>query len=425
MGDGKILINQKIKERMLKLKLTKLDQKLEHELIRSFRSFSEQVKEDINAIDDSPQLLNIIRIGSTFRELCDKIGEDKDHFSKFFRFLDEVRSQDRQMEEKIEAFKRKYDFSNPSKFRVEISVKTQDILLYFQNLISIYDDFQSQKEELKQSFIDNDSSSYNQEKKQYLSFFQNKIQVIKQKTRLITHLSPDVVEQLDDSSSQFSRTISSAYYLVHPEQKPENRRLIQDFKKSSSSDILDSFKKPLPFQLEKAILRTFIKNLENKMKDFESQGFIAHIRSFAPLIFAKYEEMVNNFDNSNIFTLYFEEKLQLKNIVRKNYRALEEWLERVNRKYGEDQGDSKIEPPVNPKILKSFLTEYQIKRDQLQNQRKDRRIYHYILNQKKLEEKNEKKESRERLNVKKSEKNEEQIKNDPDKQEKLKKANNK
>lgn len=54
MGDGKILINQKIKERMLKLKLTKLDQKLEHELIRSFRSFSEQVKEDINAIDDSP-----------------------------------------------------------------------------------------------------------------------------------------------------------------------------------------------------------------------------------------------------------------------------------------------------------------------------------------------------------------------------------
>ncbi|MCF2138807.1 MAG: hypothetical protein K9W44_01970 [Candidatus Lokiarchaeota archaeon] len=418
------MINQKIKERMLKLKLTKLDQKLEHELIRSFRSFSEQVKEDINAIDDSPQLLNIIRIGSAFRELCDKIGEDKDHFSKFFRFLEEVRSQDRQMEELIEAFKRKYDFSNPSKFRVEVSVNTQDILLYIQSLISIYDDFQSQKEELKQSFVDNDSSSYNAEKKDYLSFFQKKIQAIKQKTRLITHLTPDVVEQMDDSSSHISRTISSAYYLVHPEQKPENRRLIQDFKKSSPSDILDSFKQPLPFQLEKAILHTFIKDLENKMKDFESQGFIAHIRSFAPLIFAKYEEMVNNFDSSNSFTLNFEEKLQLKNIIRKHYRALEEWLERVNRKYGEDQGNSKIEPHVNPKILKSHLTEYQIKRDQLQNQRENRRIYQHILKQEKLEEKNMKQKSREILNAKKSENSEDQIKNDPDKQEELKKANN-
>ena len=390
----KILDPRIVHERVLQIKLNKLSRKLERELIQSFRTFSNQIEEDIRAIDDSPQLLNIIRLGNAFRDLCEKIGQDHTHFGEFLQFLNEVRSQDRHLERLIEAYKRKYDHGNPEKFRVEKMIPVDYILLFYQNLCTIYDDYQIQQQELKESFYSgqlnqsghlNSDTSGNQSNRSIIQKIGQKGKIFQEKIQNISHLTTKKVETLDQNSIT-TRIISNIYYWRHPEERIEMQKEIEEFRKNTPPEIMEKINQPLPFAVEKACIDKHLKYLTKQLQDFESQGFITHIHAFLALIYPHLEKAAEKLDDTTEYSLSFEDKAFLKEIIRKYYRKNEEWQDRVYRKYENQQflhEKPVLEPPVNKKILETYLLQYNQQREKLQIIRENKRICRYLQDEKK------------------------------------------
>lgn len=383
MVSTKNLTSEVIQERLLKNKLNKLNHKLERELIQSFRIFSAQIEERIRSIDDSPQLLNIIKIGDAFREVCEKIGEDKDHFRTFTRFLDEVRRKDRDMDYLIEAYKRKYDFNNPEKFRVEKTVLVDDILMHYQSLRSIFEDYQAQKEEMQENYKKssiNLRENTHQPKNTISARFSDLISDLRQSIQKITNLSPEKLQSMDENRFT-TQLLSRTYYLKYPEQEEEMQKKIENFRKASTPEILASIISPLPFQMERKCLIRHIKFLIDKLQEFETQGFIEHINQFLSMIYSHLEDIGEKIDNEQQFNFTFKKIMHLKEIIRKCYRHLEDWQERVNRKYkNQANSDNKndTEPLVNKKILDEYISSYRQEREKLRIMYENRCIYRYL-----------------------------------------------
>ncbi|MHA1611513.1 MAG: hypothetical protein ACTSYU_05610, partial [Promethearchaeota archaeon] len=129
--------------------LQKLTRRCEQELIKAFQRFTEQIYEEIDKIDDSPQLQNLLSIGNAYSQVCEKFGKDSAYFGTYFRLIELIRNQDRKMEARMEAYNKKYHSEDSNKFRVTTKVSISHISTIFQSLKAIVTDYRKQIQEMQ------------------------------------------------------------------------------------------------------------------------------------------------------------------------------------------------------------------------------------------------------------------------------------
>jgi len=122
--------------------------KIERELIKSFNHYVKtSVLAEIQALDDSAQLLNVIKIGERFQKICNSIGNTPE-YKKMFNFLSNVRMNDREIRRLIISMKMKYDFDNPDKFRVKHEIIADNLDFILQSLKSQLKSLHQEEEEI-------------------------------------------------------------------------------------------------------------------------------------------------------------------------------------------------------------------------------------------------------------------------------------
>ena len=67
---------------------------MEKELIRTFQSFTNDMKRELKALKQSPQLLNAIRLAEEYRKLCTEIGNQRNKYHGLYDFINIVRKGD-------------------------------------------------------------------------------------------------------------------------------------------------------------------------------------------------------------------------------------------------------------------------------------------------------------------------------------------
>lgn len=353
---------EKIKSRKIQIQIRILEKKMEKELISTFKAFSKQIFEDLAELDDSPQLLKIVNIGNAFRETCEEIGQSSDLFGKHFDFLNIVRDLDREMERKIEAFKRKYGFEEEGKFRVENKGSTDHIKSIIQTLKSVIQDFHIQIKEIQSQ---DNMKNYNKgaQKKVVIG---DKIKSISSdvttKIRDMFEIAPKDYE-IRQEFPFLKKSLTSIFFKIHPEKIPSNHEKIDEFRTKMNLGEIPKLDTKLTLNEEIKIAKAYYRVLKEKVEEYEALGWFTHISRFIPLILASFEKIAVEIDDSAKYKLEAPHKIKIKNKFREFYRDLEEWFTRVQLKYENEENRNSEELKVRGSEFQEILESYAKQRE--------------------------------------------------------------
>ncbi len=372
-----------IRTRKNKFQLQQLTHRCEQELIQAFKRFTEQIYEEIEKIDDSPQLQNLIRIGNAFRNTCEKIGKDDANFGTYFSLIEEVRNQDRKMEARMEAYKLKYHAEDSNKFRVSSKVPINYISAIYQSLQAIVSDYRTQIQEMhnQQELRKTETSSASLEgsssvgKKLKNNF-----------TRIITKFKSSLDTSQNgevslENASLLQKGVIQIHHRLNPEAIPHNREQIAAFRAKTSEKDMKLYQLPLSFKDEIQLIKAFASELMALLLEYESQGFYAHINQHVPVILTTYETIASQLESSPEYSLSRSEQMKFKDYLRSLYRQVEDWNERVNVKYKDETLRNPKESKLSLPIFQDRLGLYPESREKLRIQLEDRRIWKELTRQ--------------------------------------------
>ncbi len=382
--------------------------KIERELIKSFNHYVKtSVLAEIHALDDSTQLLNVIKIGERFQKICNSIGNTPE-YEKMFNFLSDVRMNDRNISRLIISMKLKYEFDNSEKFRVkhEITADNMDFIL------------QSLKSQLK---------SLHQEEEEIILAKQQKKEE-KEKSKLEKRQDGQNFLNIDINSyikriknnSTVQKVEFWAQTKLHPEEIEENKEKIKNYRKNLTDEKKQKIQKDLTLKEEKTLLKKWINVFNKDLLENESFGNYNYIMDFSSA-FLKFSEVLDEKFRKN--PEYESKKQDLRSILRNYYKFLEDWIIRVEIKYENPQKRNSKEEKVDKKDIDEYLKKYEFNRSKFIIIQEDRRILKNIFNKEK--EKQKMLKEKEKAEIKKqkeieAKKNQERINKEKEKQKLLK-----
>ena len=381
-----------VRQKELELKSVKI----ERELIKSFNHYVKtSVLADIQVLDDSTQLLNIINIGKKFQEICNSIGNTPE-YKKMFNFLSDVRMRDREINRLVTSMKRKYEFDNPEKFRVDHEILGDNLDFILQSLKSQLKSLQQEENEIKLA---------KQQKKEE----KEKTKLEKKQDKQIS-LNVDVNSYIKrvKTSVPVQKVEKWAQNKFHPNEIEENKLKIKNYRKNFTEEKKKKIQRNLTLKEEKALLKNWIKEFHENLLKFESNANYNHIMDYSNA-FLKFNEVL---DEKFKKDPQFEGKTShLRSDLREFYKFLEDWIIRVNMKYENPQKKNPKEEKVNKKNIDEFLKKYELNRSKFIINQEDHRILKIIFkeekaNQKKLKnkERTEKKKQKDLINSRKPKK---------------------
>ena len=383
-------IKTRIKKVINKEKLELSAPKFERELIKTFNHYVKtSILAEIHALDDSKQLLNVIKIGDRFQEICDSIGNDP-VFKKMFNFLSVVRMKDREIARLINSMKMKYDFGNSDKFRVEheISVDTLDFIL--QSLKSQLNSLKQEEEEknfARQQEKNEKEKSKIERKQERKNFIKNDL---KSYTKIIRN------SQIIRKTELWTKSI------LHPEELEENQMKIENFRNNLTEEKKKLINKELTVREENSILNKWLNDFKKKLFNFESLGNFEHIMEYSNAFFKFSEKLDEKFRRNPEF---HGKTQKLRHILRNFYKFLEDWVNRVKIKYEDPNKRNPKEEKVDLKEIDALLKNYESNRINYITLKENRRILKIIeANEKEIIKQRKKKEIRTKIQKIKSNK---------------------
>ncbi|MHA1672344.1 MAG: cell envelope integrity protein TolA [Promethearchaeota archaeon] len=371
-----------IRNRKNNFQLQQLARRCEQELIKAFQRFAEQIYEEIEKIDDSPQLQNLLRIGNAFRKTCEKIGEDGAYFGTYFHLIDAVRNQDRKMEARMESYKMKYHAEDANKFRVTSKVPIDHISTISQSLKTIVTDYRNQIQEMhnQQEVRKTELSSTLEGNHSFGRKFSSNFTKIITKVKSSLSISPNGGNSLENASL-LQKGVTQIHHRLNPEAIPHNREQIVAFRAKTSEENMKLYQLPLSFKDEIQLIKAFASELMAKLLEYESQGFCAHINQIVPLILTTYETIASQLESSPEYSLARSEQMKFRDYLRSLYRQVEDWNERVNVKYKDETLRNLKETKVSLPKFQDRLGLYPESREKLRIQLEDRRIWKELARQ--------------------------------------------
>jgi len=388
-GKTKTNLSRIVRQKELELKAAKI----ERELIRSFNHYVKtSVLAEIHILDDSTQLQNVINIGKRFQKICDSIGNTPE-YKKMFNFLSDVRMRDREISRLVTSMKLKYEFDNPEKFRVEHEIIPDNLDFILQSLKSQYKSLLQEENEIKLA-------------KQQQKEDKEKSKLDKKQDRQIS-LNIDVNSYIKrlKSSPPVQKVENWAQTKFHPNEIEENKVKIKNYRKNFTEEKKKKIQRELTLKQERTLLKNWIKEFNEELLKFESNGNYNHIMDYSNT-FLKFNEVLDEKFKKN--PEFAGKTSQLRSDLREFYKFLEDWIIRVNIKYENPQKKNPKEEPVNKKNIDEFLKKYEINRSKFIINQEDRRILKNIFkeekaNQKKLKEKEktERKKEKDLINPRK------------------------
>jgi len=386
IGKTKTNLSRIVRQKELELKSVKI----ERELIKSFNHFVKtSVLADIQVLDDSTQLLNIINIGKKFQEICNSIGNTPE-YKKMFNFLSDVRMRDREISRLVTSMKRKYEFDNPEKFRVDHEILGDNLDFILQSLKSQLKSLQQEEEEIilakKQKKEEKEKSKL--EKKQEKQNFLN-IDFNSYKKRLKNNPTVQKVEFW-------------AQTKFHPYEIEENKLKIKNYRKNFTEEKKQEIQKDLTLKEERTLLKKFFNEYHENLLNFESNCNYNHIMDYSNA-FLKFAEVLDEKFRKNS---EFEGKTRdLRGDLRKFYKFLDDWIIRVNIKYENPKKRNPKEEKVDKKHIDEFLRNYDLNRSKFIIFQEDRRILKNISKkekeiQKELKEKEKIEKKKKKMDTK-------------------------
>ncbi len=392
IGKTKNNLSRIVRQKELELKSAKI----ERELIKSFNHYVKtSVLADIQVLDDSTQLLNVINIGNKFQEICNSIGNTPE-YEKMFNFLSDVRMRDREISRLITSMKMKYEFKNPEKFRVDHEILAENLDFILQSLKSQLKSLQQEEEEmiLTKQKKKEEKEKTKLEKKQEKQNFLN-IDFNSYKKRFKNNPTVQKVEFW-------------AQTKFHPGEIEENKLKIKNYRKNLTKDNKQEIKQDLTLKEERTLLKEHITEFHKILLEFESFGNYNHIMEFSKAFLSFSEDLDEKYRKNSEFV---GKTHQLRSELRKFYNFLEDWIIRVKIKYENPKKRNTKEEKVDRKIIDELLKNYELNRSKFIIIQEDRRILKSIFkeektNQKKLKvkEKTEKKKKKDIINARKHKK---------------------
>ncbi|MHA1474807.1 MAG: hypothetical protein ACTSPA_01085 [Promethearchaeota archaeon] len=392
IGKTKTNLSRIVRQKELELKSAKI----ERELIKSFNYYVKtSILADIQVLDDSTQLLNVINIGKKFQEICNSIGNTSE-YKKMFNFLSDVRMRDREISRLVNSMKMKHEIDNPEKFRVEHEIIPDNLDFILQSLKSQLKSLQQEEKEI----ILAKKQKKEEKEKTKLEKKQDK------KISLKLNVSPYIKRLKNSTPVQKVEFWAQAKF--HPDEIEENKLKIKNYRKNLTEEKKQEIQKDLTLKEERTLLKKFIsENHENLLK-FESIGNYNHIMDYSNA-FLKFAEVLDEKFKKNS---EFEGKTRdLRGDLRKYYKFLEDWIIRVNIKYENPKKRNPKEEKVDRKDIDDFLSNYELNRSKFIIFQEDRRILKNIYKkekeiQKELKEKEkkEKKKQKDLINTRKQKK---------------------
>ena len=343
----------------------KFKKRLEKELIRAFQDFTKGIKEDLITLNQSPQLLNAITLADAYRQVCDKIGEDRDQYQGLFKFINVVRQNDREIEQIIRSMKKRFDYSDSEKFRVEGKRSSEYVKGILQTLRSIQDGFIQEQAEIdlsnkqreeERTSIQNQESSNNQNGNRKKKDIQLK------------------VADYEKFGEKAPIQLKAREYIrdkTHPEEIPENIEAIRIFRKKITADQQKNIQQPLSVKEEVQILKQTINEFDNQIQAFEKLGYYNHVKKSGKQWLLTLETLGKELSSE---TIDFNIRNALRGELRKNYKFIDEWLARVDVKYEIKRNINPNEPEVKEKNIEFITNQYHPTRDNYIRAQEDRRI---------------------------------------------------
>jgi hypothetical protein len=346
----------------------------EKEFIRIFQEFTNQISQDLDILNESPQLLNAVELGRAFSEVCDKIGQD-DYYKGLFDFLTLVRNKDRELDRRIEDLKYRFEYDNKEKFRVEGLRSVEYVKNILQSLNSFKEDIKREEEdkELTKNQILEDKQRQNDEKlrqKQEGKFSES---------------------GFEDDNNPLVKAKTWLKDKLHPEDLPENQEKIAAFRKSMSLEQQEKIKYELSAKDELSILQQFTTEYIGKIKDFEAIGNYKHIKAYVDAFFSFLEGYGDTFLKEKYKMLEYS---GIRSEIRGKYKEVEDWMGRVEIKYQIPKNHNPKEPAIEPQEVKLALGRTETLRHNFIRQKEDANILNLLNNKDKNAEKELKEQER-------------------------------
>ncbi len=390
-------IRNSVTEKNEQREASSFQKKIEKELSDHFNKHAKQVIKDLTLINESPQLLNAIEIGKAFRTVCEKIGKDPEIGStKYLNFLNLVRQKDREVEKNVDGMKYRFDYENSKKFRVKANRSTRDIEQVFPSLKAVYADLQKMEEEKRlskeQKISERQLSKKQREDEKEQSGQPKWLEIFDLK-------DGDYYRSRGESIPKVVIATEWAKSKLYPEQVSKNIDLITKFRKSKKPEELEKFVQPLTQKQELSILGEYFKVNQLKILSYEQKGFYNHTTYYCTTYLKFIEELANNVRSGSDFQKFGHLLLPK---LREKYANIEDWLQRVERKYEIPSNLNPNEGKVDTKAIEAIIKSFMPMREHFIRAEEDKRILKHLLNQAKDQLKAEKQKERQ---IEKDEKN--------------------
>lgn len=306
-----------------------LKTKLESEYQIIFSQNFDDILKQIMLMIDSTEFDLAIKLGKKFRTVCTNIGRDP-RFLGMSKFLNLVRSKDRQIEDLIERIGRKLEkYSIPPPQSVTPVEKFESLYMHFYRVVDkrAYEIYQAAEKE---------------------------------------NANPD-----SSISNLFHKIKDYMQSKIKPSFTPEQLKLISEFRKKeadwSESQKLD-IKKPISPKDDIQIFLDYAKPVEKQLMEFESRGWYNSTRQYT-LTWLEYLEKIAKF-HINVPAVV--------DVIRQEILYMKDWLVRVDNKYNEKPQLEYEEGFMLNDDIRELMLRYKTDRKEFRIHQEDKRILKII-----------------------------------------------
>jgi hypothetical protein len=342
----------------------------EKELMRLLSNFVNDVQFELDQIDDSFQLLNMLSIAEAYLKVLEDVGNDE-YYKPYLKFRQMLRQKYRDMETYIQVIKHKYDFDDPEKFRAEVTNTEKGPRLaqtFLQTLRSFREEVKAKEEDRQLTEKQKEEDRIEREKSRAAT----KDEI---KKRFAFAKNEGLQEYDDENASIILKTKHIIDAKFHPEQLPENIPKIEKYRQKMTSEQLKSIQKPLDIKDELAILNKYLSDVREHIIHFESEGNYNHITTYVKEWFGFLETLAETFTETRT--------LPLKSAIRSAYRDMQDWMRRVEIKYENTAVRNSTEASVDTKQMKAVIEAYESMRQATIRNHENARIWKLIADEEK------------------------------------------
>ncbi len=375
---------RKIKDKIDQKKEQLEKKKLENELIGTFERYTKDIKQDLINLNESAQLLNAVALADTFRDMCAKIGEDEDLGTpQHYQFLNIVRKWDREIERLIDDMKYRFEYGNEDKFRVKGKRPTDyatHILSSLKTIVKDYQERAKERQRLKKQRLEEKRKNIKHNNKNGEGNGSGKSK---------SEMTIEDYERYGETPPLILRIKRWWDYTLHPEKDPQNEEKVKQFRKELKEKEEEEIEEELKPKYEKSIVEDFLEKVDSIFKSYEEMGYYQHLK----ILGKKWLDFLENLSekirtpNEPDKYMYKTESIgPLLKIVRGYFLHMEDWMERVHRKYEDPEKINKKEPEVDKEEFQKLLQSYKKMRRKKIRDLEDRRIIK-IINKKERKEK--------------------------------------